>query len=122
MFIYITALIVLVILLVAHLLGIDGWYYRFESYDTLMHFIGGVGMAFFVSAMIRSHSGSASVTYKNVFIGVLIAAIGWELFEMYYEITGDPLWSTAYYFDTVKDIIMAILGGFVVTYLLNRKE
>jgi hypothetical protein len=122
MLIYILALVVLIIVLIAHLFGLDGWYYEVESYDTFMHFIGGAGLGLFVAGLIGTYYDKTKVTYLNVFLGVILGGIAWELFEMYYEITGHPLWSTLYYLDTVKDLIMDALGGVVVTYFMIRKK
>ena len=122
MLVYIFALVVLSAVLVAHLFGIDGWYYQFEPYDTIMHFAGGAGIGLFVAGLVHTCYDRTKITFRNIFIGVMIAGVGWELFEIYFEITGHPLWTTLYYLDTVKDLIMDTLGGLVVTYLMTRNH
>lgn len=119
--IYITALVVLGFVLFAHISGLDGLYYTVERYDVMMHFLGGVGIGFFIIALVRSYRHIVVFSSKHIILGVLIVGIVWELFEIAYNLTGYPLWTKLYYIDTVKDLIMDVLGGGLVTLFFKNK-
>lgn len=119
--IYISAFIVLALVLGAHIIGLDGYYYTIDSYDIFMHIAGGAGIGLFVAALLRSYRQGALFSRRNIILGVIAVGIVWELFEIYYELTGHPLWTKLYYIDTVKDMIDDVLGGVVVAWILGRK-
>src|SRR5690606_38538450 len=110
------ALIVLGIVLGAHIFGIDGLYVSISGYDIMMHFLGGAGIGLFLIALLKSFKADA-ISMRNVIWGVLFIGLIWELFEIYFRITGHPLWTKLYYVDTVKDLINDGIGGAVVSYL-----
>ncbi len=113
---YISALIILIAVLVAHIAGLDGPYYTIKSYDIFMHLLGGVGIGLFAAAMLQSYQDGILLNRRNLVAAVIAVGIVWELFEIYYNLTGHPLWSKLYYIDTVKDLIMDIIGGSIVAY------
>ena len=119
---YISALIILGIVLVAHISGLDGLYYQVESYDIFMHILGGVGIALFGVGLLRSYRAGRYFSRKNILLFVLAIGVVWELFEVYYQLTGHPLWSTLYYIDTAKDMVDDMLGGGIVAWIMGRKE
>jgi len=43
------------------------------------------------------------------------------MFEGYYDIAGAPLWTGAYFVDTIKDLIDDMIGGAIVAWVLFRK-
>jgi len=126
---YISALVVLTVVLFAHMSGIEGLYYTVDRYDVLMHLMGGVGIGLFVTGLLQSYRAGDFLKYRNVITGVILIGFVWEFFEIYYQLTGHPLWTKLYYIDTVKDLIMdTIGGGFVVAgislkaYMGGKKE
>ncbi|MBP6858368.1 MAG: hypothetical protein KBC33_00885 [Candidatus Pacebacteria bacterium] len=119
--IYISAFIVLALVLGAHISGLDGYYYTIDGYDVFMHIAGGVGIGLFVAALLRSYRQGALFSRRNVILGVIVIGIVWELFEIVYKLTGHPLWTKLYYIDTVKDMVDDVLGGAVVAWILGRK-
>ena len=122
--IYIFALVVLTAVLLAHLLGINGLYFQYSFYDIFMHILGGVGIGLFITAFVKSnfsHFTNALHVRRNIVIGVFLVGIVWELFEIYFNIAGAPLWTKAYYIDTVKDLIDDMIGGAIVAWVAFRK-
>ncbi len=119
---YLWALIILAIVLVAHLLGLTGLYVTFFWYDIMMHILGGVGIGLFVTAIIKLHGREIINKHRVIICSVIIVGMGWELFEIYFRLTGYPLWSKMYYIDTVKDLIDDTIGALVVVYLINMSK
>ncbi|MEK7501761.1 MAG: hypothetical protein AAB777_02665 [Patescibacteria group bacterium] len=117
---YFFSLIVLCIVLVMDIIGLNGLYVSFPPYDIFMHILGGIGIGLALCAAVRLHGSKIIHKYRVIIIGVLFVGIIWELFEMYYDITGEPLWSTPYYIDTAKDLIDDIIGGGIAVYLCLR--
>ncbi len=117
---YFYSFIVLCLVLVMDIIGLNGLYVRFPPYDIFMHILGGIGIGLALCAAVALHGGNIVHKYRIIIIGVLITGIIWELFEMYYDITGEPLWSALYYIDTVKDLIDDIIGGGIAVYLCRK--
>lgn len=119
---YISALVVLGIVLFAHISGLDGLYYQIDSYDIFMHILGGVGIGLFSAALLRSYRYGAFFSRKNIVLMVIVVGIVWELFEIYFKLTGHPLWTKLYYIDTVKDLVDDTIGGVFIAWIVNRKR
>lgn len=119
---YILALIVLIVVLGTHLLGLTGLYITIFWYDIMMHILGGVGIALFLLAWVQLHGQGIVNKRRFIIIGTIVAGLIWELFEMYYELNGYPLWSKMYYLDTIKDLIDDTLGAVVVAYIGFRNK
>ncbi|MDD5165536.1 MAG: hypothetical protein PHG25_03320 [Candidatus Pacebacteria bacterium] len=115
---YLSALIALVVLFIAHILGNTfDLYTHINGYDIPMHILGGVGIGFSIIAVLRSCTFKIDNYY---WVGVLLVFIGgflWELFEAYYGIAGAPVGTKAYYIDTIKDLFDDTLGGLIVVYV-----
>lgn len=113
--IYISALIVSILIFIAHYFGIHlNWYVTLFGYDSIVHALGGAAIALCVlisrSFLPRRYSHSLQ-KLSSVIIGVVIIGIAWELFEIFYDLSvqpGQPYWP-----DTIKDIIMDVIGGWV---------
>lgn len=103
----------LLILLTLHLIAMNEyWYIRYPLFDLVTHTLGGVGIAL-----------TALYVFKNpkyIIPLSIIGGIAWELFEVYFDITGWPIHSFQYKFDTAKDLIMDTLGA-VCVWLIVRK-
>lgn len=121
MFTYISALVILFIVLKAHILGVNGLYYLIPGYDIMMHILGGIGIALFVVALLRTFKQDSFFNIKFIVLSVFIIGIVWELFEIYFQITGHPLWSNLYFKDTIKDLINDTIGGLFVAYIVTKK-
>ncbi|HEY4478424.1 MAG TPA: hypothetical protein VI775_01120, partial [Candidatus Paceibacterota bacterium] len=52
----------------------------------------------------------------------IIAGIIWEIFEVYYNITGWPIGSMNYKLDTLKDLIMDTIGAVTVWFIFKNKK
>lgn len=87
------------------------WYFHFWWFDILMHTLGGlilglVGFWFFIRL---GYAGSDRSLFLKVLLGVLVIAIGWEIFEFQYDIYGKG----NYVLDTTLDLIMAVIGMYL---------
>lgn len=85
-------------------------YWKFEWFDTFMHFLGGMSIAAFVGAILLTHRPYA-------FFGIsFVAFVAWEVFEYLFGIPREA----NYAFDTTIDFIMDILGALVVYVLMKQ--
>ena len=94
-------------------------YYRYPWIDIPMHILGGVTIAFII--LLLPHL-SLSIphryaTFIPVMMGVLIAALMWELFEIQ---IGIPLLQNGFGLDMLKDIADGLVGG-AVGYFVGQK-
>jgi hypothetical protein len=94
-----------------HLWGMDGAYVRLRWLDIASHFLVSFGIALWLGGLI--YSLLPGMRAKKTIIIALTFLIGfaWEWLEVQYNITGHPLWSYEYYFDTGKDFIVDIAGA-----------
>lgn len=122
MIIYIFALIILAIVLVAHIFGLTGPYVTIFGYDIMMHVLGGIGIGLFVAAIIKMHGQNIINKRRLIIISVIVVGMVWELFEIYYKLTGYPLWTKLYYIDTVKDLIDDTIGALIVAYFVTKNK
>lgn len=116
---YFLSLFLLTTMLILQIKGIHGWYYQVLFYDVYMHILGGVGVAFFISALIDSRILRPKSVFWGIVFGTLTFGFFWEFFEIYYNIARYPLWTTLYYLDTIKDLADDIIGGVVVAMISN---
>lgn len=88
----------------------DFFYWKYAWFDILMHYLGGVTSAVFVSAFLLHKR-------DYLFIPLLVLIfIGWEVFEY---IFGLPV-EANYPVDTALDLLMDTLGA-VTVYLIAQK-
>ncbi len=118
--IYLSALIVLIVVLVAHVIGMQGLYMTFVPYDVFMHILGGIGVGLFMAALANSFVPKSHHKRIIIVIGTLIFGIVWELFEVRYNLSGYVAWTKPYYMDTVKDLIDDVVGGVLVSLAMYR--
>lgn len=108
-------LILLAIFLYIHLEAMAfHWYLRFPSLDLITHFMGGVVIALSTFYVLRKT--------KHIVLISILGGIAWEIFEVYFEITGWPIHSLDYKIDTFIDMIMDTLGALSVWYFLKIKK
>jgi hypothetical protein len=117
--IYFTALTATIIMFLANYLGIQGYYESVYGYDSFVHFLGGISIGFCIFVGSHILNSRWLRTWGGVLFGVLVVGISWEIFEAYYEISLLP--GQTYWADTIKDILMDIIGG-SVAYMIGKKR
>lgn len=106
--------------LIGEIVGIqENLFMTIPSYDILMHIAGGLGIGLALSAGIKHHSIFIGKEKLIVIVGVFIAGILWELFEIIYNISGHPFGTTLYFIDTVKDLFDDVIGGILALWLAH---
>ncbi len=102
------------LLLVLHVKAIDGYLYlKIPFYDLITHFLGGVCIALFALYAFKKPKYIVPIT--------IVVGLGWEVFEVYYGISGWPLHTLNYWVDSVKDMFVDTLGALVV-YIIYRNK
>ena len=114
---YIPTIIVLCAVALFHYCGIHfNLYIMFPWYDIGMHILGGAGIAllmYWLGASFFPNAFNKKTLWCIVLITFLIG-IGWEMWEAYYDIAGNPVGSLAYWLDTIKDLLDDLLGALFV--------
>ncbi|MEK7646119.1 MAG: hypothetical protein AAB381_00295 [Patescibacteria group bacterium] len=118
MLLYTVALISAISVYSFNLPGIEGWYMELWWYDIFMHILGGFASGLLVLIILRSFR--RPVRIWQVIIGALIIGLAWEYFEIYFDLTGHPVGSDPYYFDTALDIIDDCIGGLLAASLFTK--
>ncbi len=112
---YLRALLVVLVLFVGNLLGeYLFWYDTIPQYDIYMHLLGGFAICMILVAIMNSYDAGMFYTRRGMnalIIGVLLAGLAWEIYEAVSGTSGNPLWSSAYFIDTIKDFVMDVAGG-----------
>jgi uncharacterized BrkB/YihY/UPF0761 family membrane protein len=109
----VTTVVILVLVLVFHLSALSNfWYWKYWWFDILMHIAGGYVILLLIiigwERYLRAHSGSLKRAIITALFGVLLVAVGWEVFE--YK-AGVTFLDDNYYVDTALDIFMGVLGA-----------
>lgn len=119
--IYSLSLVAMVGVFFMHNFGMDGGYMNIWWLDIVSHTLVCFAIALCIGALIKSFI--PNIRYKIPIIIVLTFAVGfaWEWLEVFYNITGHPLWSNEYYFDTVKDFVDDTIGAAIGAYISTRK-
>lgn len=115
MLIYILSFIILAVVRYMHVAGLNGLYMEYWYYDIIMHFLGGVGVGLLTLAILNSFTPNLRHRRKLVILGAFVFGLGWEVFEIIYDIAGYALWTTPYYLDTLKDLANDSIGGAVAS-------
>lgn len=108
---------------ITHYLSLQyAWYVKNPWLDIVMHFVtgGAISYAFFWY-LYRFNASYLARPFLSVIIPTLIIGLGWEWFEYYYDITGWPIDTFNYKFDTAKDLVMDTLGGITMLFILRKK-
>ncbi len=101
---------VLLLLLGLFLLGLEHYlFWRMIWFDVPLHFLGGLGIGFFVGALAYHFR-------PRIFVFMTASAI--LLWEAYEYLFGMPR-ENNYFFDTSLDILMGALGA-LVAYIILR--
>lgn len=111
----VTQLLVLLTLGVIHVSALQyALYWHYVWLDTLTHFLGGVWVALFI-CWIRARYHYA-FSFADVIAGVLVAGVGWELFEY----AGGVPREANFALDTSIDLAMDVIGGVVGVYSASK--
>jgi len=94
------------------------WYYSIWWFDIPMHFLGGfwLGLAILWYFPIKETS---FISVVKIILGVLVASIGWEVFEIMVDktITQNPFNTL----DTFSDLCSGLSGGFTAILFFSRR-
>lgn len=118
---YSYALGVAALVLILHIIGLEGQYWKFPLYDVFMHMLGGASVALLFAAITLSNAKEAKFRRTFVILAVVAVGLAWEYFEIRYGLTGYPVGSRMYYFDTMQDLVNDFIGALVVALALFRR-
>jgi len=97
------------------------WYSAIWWFDIPMHILGGAFLALLLGAIFfkKLISLNKKEIIITVLLGVVIVGAGWEVFEYVVQhlIKGLPL---ANFPDSIKDMLMDIIGGFLASFFVLR--
>lgn len=99
-------------------------YTYIEHYDTLMHFLSGVFEAYIAIKLLKNNYNSKLNNIFFILGFVSLISVGWEIFEFISSIVFkvDPQKvETTGIVDTMKDLIVALIGGILVIVDYKRK-
>jgi hypothetical protein len=118
---YFISLLAMIVVYFLHQIGMDGGYMHIWWLDIVTHALVCFSIALCVGGLINSFV--PNLKHKKLLIIGLTFAVGfaWEWLEVFYNITGHPLWSQEYYLDTVKDFLDDTIGAAVAAYISTRK-
>ncbi len=103
------------LLLILHRFGIaNHLYLNVWYYDIIAHFLGGICLALSSLYILKNT--------KYIIIITFVLGIAWELYEIYFSLTGHPVGSMEYGLDTVKDLIVDIFGACTVWLIIRRGQ
>jgi len=94
-------------------------YFLISKLDILMHFLGGllIGLIILALLFVRGLFGFAhthnGVVIMTTLIGVLLVGLGWELFEVFFDITAI---NKINMLDTLSDLVMDLIGAGVALW------
>ena len=114
-FLPIGTILVLSILFLLHKYGMDGdWYLHYPYLDIINHILGGIGIAMALLFVLKNP--------KYIILLTFIAGVAWELFEIYYDISGWRVGTLQYNIDTIKDLLNDTLGSIIVWLIAKYKK
>lgn len=94
------------------------WYSSIVWFDMLMHFLGGVWVAFILLWVFPIKSLSKNYFLK-LFFGILFVGISWEVFEIIFNnIISENLFDIA---DTMSDLFFDMLGGTLASLYFYKR-
>jgi hypothetical protein len=104
----------IVVAIIHWIASIYYFYYLVPNLDILMHFLGGllIGLIILSLLFVRRLFGFAhthhGVVITTTLFGVLLIGLGWELFEVFFDMTAITRIDL---FDTLLDLVMDLIGG-----------
>lgn len=114
----------LLFIIFAYFLGtVINFYDRFSNYDTLMHFLSGIFEAYIAICLTKDYNDKLlNLLFILGFVSLI--SVGWETFEFISSIIlkVDPQRvETTGVTDTMKDLIVAIIGSIIVIMYSKRR-
>ena len=100
--------------------GLEGLYVNVWWYDIFMHILGGFSVGLLLSLISSAVFKDRPLSPYKIILGTLVFGLGWEFLEVYFNVTGHPIGSSAYYLDTAKDILDDIIGSSVAVYIFKK--
>lgn len=96
------------------------WYWRFWWFDLVMHFTGGVTIALilFYFSQVFGLKEKIKISSLILFFTVFIATV-WEVTEFFIDYN---LFGKNYFFDTITDIFIALVGATIVSIFSDKIE
>jgi hypothetical protein len=120
--VYIPALITTLLMAGLHSMASEWhWYVRFPGFDIFMHLLGGAALALAVYWSFVTFFPKYPVSFWMVVRYAFLLGIAWEVMEAMHDITGAPVGTAPYYFDTLKDLVNDTLGAIIAMYFVWRK-
>lgn len=119
---YIFALAILTIVLIANALGPEATGISINYFDSVLHLLGGIGLGFFFLGLTRVGSLRGWHTTAGISLIVFACGVAWEVFELYFSIAGYTPWTTLYYLDTAKDMLLDVVGAALVAHITVRRR
>lgn len=100
------------------------WYRLFWWFDMLMHFLGGLFVAWLVFYVFARISKNNEIEYdilliKKVVLWSLVIGLGWEWFEWVTDILTGA--NNMHMLDSYSDIFFDLAGTFTALYIFNNK-
>lgn len=115
---FIRIFIIIAVIAALHLSALQFYlYWRLWWFDILTHFLGGLWVAmfflwlFFQFGFTNIIKNDKENNLKVALLSSLALGLAWEVFEYYFGITF--INTPGYVFDTVMDISLDTIGGFV---------
>lgn len=100
-------------------------WYEAWSVDSFFHFLGGISIAYGANYVFNFLEKNNQISIKNVWLKIFIIATTvalvatlWEVYEYVRDIIFATV-SQPSVFDTVKDEVVGIFGGFIFAYFAN---
>lgn len=115
-FLLLSALVVSIIILVLHLLALKNFlYWAYGGFDVLVHALAGVMIGFVSVWVLSLHKSIFLIKTRKIFLIIftttLVVSVLWEIFEFVFKLT---FVSSNYTQDTILDIVMTVVGGFLI--------
>jgi len=114
---YFWSLVVLALVLLGHVIGIDGLYVSSQIYHVIIHIVGGIGIGLLIWALYDSRVLNFASKPRMIIVSVFFAGILWEIVEAHYNIAGYSFGSALYFLDTAKDLVCDVIGGTIVAWM-----
>lgn len=94
------------------------WYWKFWWFDLIMHFSGGVSIALLVFYLHKIFELKEKININSlIFFITITIAILWEIMEFLIDAN---LFGGNYFFDTLTDVFIALIGALIVSSLSNK--
>jgi len=116
-----SALVLSTLLLALHLWGMSSdLYVKYWFYDVILHILGGASVALAIYSIGVVFDLAWLKRFTIVVLLSLVAGIAWEVFEVYFDITGFHVGTRDYNMDTLKDLFNDTLGAIALMLIVRK--